>query len=209
MDDTRLVLAIVQREQSEEYIAFFKRHQVASVTAMLCRGTAKKMLMDMLGLESKDKVMLCCLTDAENARLLRRRLIGEMRIEAPNMGIAMSVMLDSDETEVSNVEKTPYVLLVAIDRRGYSDTLMEVARAAGATGGTILHAKGTGADIASKFFGMSIADEKEALCIVAKRGVHKDIMDALKEHSRTHEQGHCAVFSLPVDSVTGMYGMED
>ena len=42
---------------------------------------------------------------------------------------------------------------------------MEAARGAGATGGTTIHAKGTGMELAKKFFGVSIASERELVFI--------------------------------------------
>ena len=52
-------------------------------------------------------------------------------------------------------------LIMAIMNEGYSDTVMDAARSAGAGGGTVLHAKGTGRARAEKFFGVSLADEKD------------------------------------------------
>ena len=58
-------------------------------------------------------------------------------------------------------------LIMAIMNEGYSDTVMDAARSAGAGGGTVLHAKGTGRARAEKFFGVSLADEKDVVYIVA------------------------------------------
>ena len=48
-------------------------------------------------------------------------------------------------------------LIMAIMNEGYSDTVMDAARSAGAGGGTVLHAKGTGRARAEKFFGVRSA----------------------------------------------------
>ena len=45
-----------------------------------------------------------------------------------------------------------------------------IGRAAGAAGGTVLHAKGTGGTRGEKFFSVSLADEKDMIYIIA----HKD-----------------------------------
>ena len=52
-------------------------------------------------------------------------------------------------------------LIVVILNEGYADLVMDAARAAGAGGGTVLHAKGTGSKRGEKFFGVSLADEKD------------------------------------------------
>ncbi len=58
-------------------------------------------------------------------------------------------------------EKFAYEVIVAIANEGYTDAVMNAARAAGARGGTVIHGKGTGAKNAQKFYNISIADEKE------------------------------------------------
>lgn len=47
-----------------------------------------------------------------------------------------------------------------IANQGYTELVMDAARAAHAPGGTVIHAKGTGAEKAEKFFGVSLAKEK-------------------------------------------------
>ena len=58
-------------------------------------------------------------------------------------------------------------LIVVILNEGYADLVMDAARAAGAGGGTVLHAKGTGSKRGEKFFGVSLADEKDMVYIIA------------------------------------------
>ena len=64
-------------------------------------------------------------------------------------------------------EKT-HELIVVITNQGYTDQVMDAARAAGATGGTAVHAKGTGTELAKRFFGVSIASERELIFILAR-----------------------------------------
>ena len=46
-------------------------------------------------------------------------------------------------------------LIIVIANQGATDQVMDAAREAGAAGGTVLHAKGTGMELARKFFGVS------------------------------------------------------
>ena len=59
-------------------------------------------------------------------------------------------------------------LIVAIVNRGFSDLVMDAARAAGASGGTILHGRGTGVHEAEQFFGIAIQPEKEIVLILTR-----------------------------------------
>ena len=63
--------------------------------------------------------------------------------------------------------KTDYELIFVVANEGYSDKIMDAARSAGAGGGTVIKAKGTGAEYTEKFFGFSIASEKEIHLLVA------------------------------------------
>ena len=92
--------------------------------------------------------------------------------------------------------------------KGYAETAMEAARAAGATGGTIVRAKGTGAEMA-KFFGVSISEEKEMLYIVSDRPSRDAIMRAVMEKVGSKTDAHGVVFTLPVDSVCGIRRWEE
>ena len=85
---------------------------------------------------------------------------------------------------------------------------MDSARNAGATGGTVLKAKGTGTDKA-KFFGVSISEEKEMVYIVAKNEQRDAIMTAIMEKAGYNTEAHGVVFSLPVESVLGIKAFED
>ena len=107
-------------------------------------------------------------------------------------------------TDMEEKQSFPYELIVAIAERGSMDMVMEAARSANAGGGTILHAKGTGTDFTSKFFGVSIAAEKEMLLIVANRKDKAGIMRAIMEKAGIRSQAHTALFSLPVEDVVGL-----
>ena len=66
------------------------------------------------------------------------------------------------------MKETKYELLVAIANQGSIDVVMDAARSAGAGGGTVIHAKGTGMESARKFLGVSLAAEKEIIFIVTR-----------------------------------------
>ena len=99
-------------------------------------------------------------------------------------------------------QESTYELIVAIYEKGYTDLVMDAAREAGARGGTTIHAKGTGAG-AEKFFGMTLAEEKEMVFIVSHVDKKKDIMRAIMQHAGVESKAHALVFSLPVSETAG------
>ena len=94
MNGYSMITAIVRRDQDQDYIDFFQRNGAGVVLGSLCEGSARKKLLDMLGLERKEKVMLhCVLPSALRPRILRH-LRTEMHIDAPNNGIAYFISLE-------------------------------------------------------------------------------------------------------------------
>ena len=100
-------------------------------------------------------------------------------------------------------------LIVAITTEGYSDLVMDAARSAGAAGGTILRARGTGREKDQKFFGMSLASEKEAILIACKGDDRDASMQAIIDSTGRSSEAHTICFSLPIDQIAGMKLLED
>ena len=103
------------------------------------------------------------------------------------------------------MKDTDYELLVAIANQGYIDTVMDAARSAKAGGGTVIHAKGTGMELAKKYLGVSLVEEKEVILIVTKSREKKAIM----EQAGLDSKERTIVFSLPVTSVAGIRMLEE
>ena len=100
-------------------------------------------------------------------------------------------------------------LIVVILNEGYSDFVMDAARAAGAGGGTVLHAKGTGGTWGEKFFSVSLADEKDMIYIIAHRDEKAAIMRSINEQAGPGTKAGAICFSLPISSVAGLRARED
>ena len=98
--------------------------------------------------------------------------------------------------------QSAYELIVAIYEKGYTDLVMDAAREAGARGGTTIRGKGTGAG-AEKFFGLSLAEEKEIVFIVSDQSKKKEIMKAIMQNAGVDTKAHALVFSLPVSETAG------
>ena len=107
------------------------------------------------------------------------------------------------------MKDTDYELLVAIANQGYIDTVMDAARSAKAGGGTVIHAKGTGMELAKKYLGVSLVEEKEVILIVTKSREKNQIMKAIMEQAGLDSIERTIVFSLPVTSVAGIRMLEE
>ncbi len=101
-----------------------------------------------------------------------------------------------------------YKLIAAILPKGSTGEVMEAARQAGAEGGTILLARGTGVHETEKFFGISVRSEREMLLVLAEAEKVQDILGAVVEAGRLDEPARGIAFVLSVDEVTGIVHRE-
>jgi len=217
MHDLCLVSVIVQRDDAEALSACLEAHGISAAASLLCEGTAGKKLLSLLGLEETEKTLLHAVAPRSSARRLLDGLVRELGLDMPGVGVAFTIPIGSiagtsslryltggEPPEPKEVQPMsfPYELIVGILNRGHVETVMDAARSAGAMGGTVLHAKGT--QPASRFFGVSIAEEKEMLLILAAAGQKAPIMRAIMEQAGVDSPAHTVLFSLPVESVAGL-----
>ena len=220
----KYLILITQREYSERYLDFFSRHGVERVLGILSHGTANEKMLDYLGIEKTEKITFEAMIRDEVKDTLVKDMYLEMDIGSLNNGIAVFIPIDGiggkssleyfvgnapiEKKENVNMSESKTVLIITVVDKGNTDLVMDAARSVGASGGTVVKAKGTGAEIA-KFFGVSISEEKEMVYIVAKREDRDNIMHAIMEKAGNGTDAHGVVFSLPVDSVIGIKHFEE
>lgn len=184
------------------------------------RGTAVRSMLDILGLESNEKRVALTVADNENLKRLISEQKRRMFIGVPGHGIVVAVPIKSiggrkameylkaDPQGYSPDFNFAYEMIVAVTNEGRTDMVMNAARAAGATGGTVLHGKGEGGKSEEKFYNVSIAQEKEVILIVAKTEQKSAIMRSILEKAGPKTEAETIVFSLPTSEVAG-FGMFD
>lgn len=97
-----------------------------------------------------------------------------------------------------------YKCVFAIVNNGFSEVAMESAKANGAKGGTILHARGSISKEAEKIFNISIQPEKEIVMILAKSELVDGILKGLYNAIGASTPAQGIAFALPVDETIGL-----
>ena len=225
MKNLYLLLTVIRRDDAEEYEEFYRNNNVSVIYNALCNGTAHEKKLALLGIEKTDKALLISPVAGSHLKDIIHRLTVGMKIDLPDRGVAMAVPLSgiggaktleyfsgitTGEEETQNTDtktedtemESTHELIIAIYEKGYTDLVMDAAREAGAYGGTTIRAKGTGAG-AEKFFGLSLAEEKEIVLIVSGKEQKKDIMKAIMQKAGIDSKAHALVFSLPVSETAG------
>ncbi len=85
-----------------------------------------------------------------------------------------------------------------------TDTIVDAAKASGATGATIIPARGTGIREAKSFFGLSLEAQTDIIMFLVEEHCVEPILDAIRESGKFHEPGTGIAFVLPVEHVVGL-----
>ncbi len=102
------------------------------------------------------------------------------------------------------MQKEPYDLILSIVSGGLFSEVMDVAKAAGATGGTLVHARGVGSEEAAKFLGITIQPEKDIVMILSPHENRQKIMETITHKFGLSTKGKGICFSLPVSAALGL-----
>ena len=97
---------------------------------------------------------------------------------------------------------TKYELVICVVNAGYSQNVMEAARAAGARGGTVLRARGTANPEAEEFFNITIQPDKEVLMILIPADIKDEVIRAIYKEAGLAQEAQGIAFSLPVSRTT-------
>ena len=220
MSEFNLMMTITKRSTGRRMLAFYERNNLSAILCTLAKGTATSEMLDCFGLEVTEKTVMMSVVTNDTWEKVKRGLEDNFQIDVPGTGIAFLLPLSSvggkktlqfladgqvyDKVEESVMKDTKYELIVVIANHGYSEEVMDAAREEGAGGGTVIHAKGTGLEKAEKFLGVSIADEKEIIYIVAKTADKNAIMKSIMENAGMNSRAKSVVFSIPVTDTAGL-----
>ncbi len=216
-----LLFTIVDRGKGEAVTGLLEMEGANHHIVALGHGTAHKGIMSVLGLRDTAKDVVITFLPSSVATKALRRLSYALDMDRPGKGIAFVLPLGSmgaaalqhlmanyDKTEAKEepapMEQFTHELVVAVINKGFSETVMEAARPAGAGGGTIIHARGAAPQEASHFFGITIQPEKEMMLIVVDKEHKVPVMQAISRAAGLQTAGHGIVFSLPITELMGL-----
>lgn len=100
-------------------------------------------------------------------------------------------------------------LLIVIINKGFSDIVMEAARASGARGGTIFTARGTGNPNIEKFFGIPIQEQKEMIFIIVKPEIKEKCLKEIYKSAGLETKGQGIIFSINVGDMIGFNPVDE
>lgn len=97
-----------------------------------------------------------------------------------------------------------FKVILAMVNEDYQDKVIESAKTAGATGVTILNARGEGIHEHKSFLGLTMESQKDLLLFLVEDFIANNIMDAIYKSGHLSEHGNGIAFSLEVDRAIGL-----
>ncbi len=216
------VIAITDHDRGEAMNALYRAAGLRGILSMPGRGTATSEHLAIYGLDATEKYVISAVGNRSEVEGLIKSAKRKLFIDIPGNGVMLTVPLKSvaggktlayltDEQKTGGAPRMDFEheLIIVILNEGYSDFVMDAARAAGAGGGTVLHAKGTGGTRGEKFFSVSLADEKDMIYIIAHKDEKAAIMRSINEQAGPGTKAGAICFSLPISSVAGLRAREE
>ena len=97
-----------------------------------------------------------------------------------------------------------FKLILSSVKADITDSIVDAAKEAGATGATIIPSRGTGIHEAKTFFGLSLEAQTDIIMFLVEEHLITRILDAIKKSGKFHEPGTGIAFVLPVEHVVGL-----
>ncbi len=97
-----------------------------------------------------------------------------------------------------------FKLIIASVKPSITDDVVDAAKNSGATGATIIPARGTGIHEAKSFFGLMLESQTDIIMFLVVEHVVEAVLNAIKTAGRFQEPGTGIAFVLPVEHVCGL-----
>ncbi|MDR2043154.1 MAG: hypothetical protein LBQ15_02090 [Clostridium sp.] len=212
-----ILIAFVERGQGKSVSRIFLENQISISFQCLGSGTASSELMDVLGLGTSEKDILLGLASGTTAERFMRKLAQDSGASPETHGILFDMKLTGLNSRIATLllhtgaeghggatmeqDHTRNSLILVTVNHGFTDEVMDTARAAGARGGTIVQARwtGGGGKEPEHFYGIHVQAEKEIIAIVAPTENRNIIMETINRKHGLNTKAAAMICSLGID----------
>lgn len=210
----KLFSIIVDFGKGTKVLRESKKFGVTGGTFLLGTGTVRSSILKLLGLDETRKEILLMVIEESLEEILHAELTKIFHLDKPNHGIAFSMPI----TNVIGLRHSKYIpnpvreggdsmkyeAIFTIVDRGLSEDVIEAAREAGSTGGTVIHGRGSGVHEKEKLFNMEIEPEKDIVLILSTSDKTDNIVDSIRKKLNIDKPGAGILFVLDVSKTSGL-----
>ena len=211
-----VLLSIVERDKGKKLIKELENINIKVNFQCVGLGTAPTEMMDIFGLGHRDKDIVISF-GAEYVVKDMMANFGE-KFESHNKYSGLMIILKTSAanrilTEIlsfntdKNLEKGNgsmknehhnNLIFISVNE-GYSDDVMQVARKAGATGGTVIKGRLANVEQLANLDGSDVDGEREILCILAPLKTSAQIMEDVNKEFGTTSPANGIIIALPTE----------
>ncbi len=102
-----------------------------------------------------------------------------------------------------------FKIILASVKPALTDKIVDAAKDAGATGATIIPARGTGIHEAKTFFGLTLETQTDIIMFLLVENMADTILKVIGEVGQFDKPGTGIAFVVPVDQVIGLESQMD
>jgi nitrogen regulatory protein PII len=221
-DETRfeLLFVIVNCGQGSKAAHHAKKNGATGTTIMMAFGTVKNPVLRFLELCDTRKEIVIIAVESVLKKKIMLSLDQKFHFNKEYHGIAFSVSIAGlfgahtcsrcsqeirTDSEVEGEVKMMHHAIMGIVEKGSAEQVIESAIKAGAGGGTIINARGSGIHETARLFAMDIEPEKEIVLIVTDSEKTKEIVQSIRSDLEMDEPGKGILIVLDVNDVIGLH----
>ena len=211
-----ILLSIVERDKGKKLIKALEDLNIRINLQSVGLGTAPTEMMDIFGLGTNDKDIIISIGEENVVKTMMANFGSTFSSHSKYGGLMIIIKVSAasriltellDFNNDKNIEKGDGAmknehrnnLIVISVNEGYSDSVMQIARKAGATGGTVIKGRLAEVEHFAAINKTEIDGEREILCILAPQKTSKQIMiDVNKDFGLTSE-ANGIVFAVPTE----------
>lgn len=213
MNGISLLIMLVPFGNAKKIIRYARQNGLKGATVMIAFGTVKSKILDFLGINEARKELI--LTAGDNSLLdsIMEELTKKFDITRKKFGIAFRLPLSYFNVTAQGGKtidfkredsKTMKSAIFTIINRGNAGEVVDASLEAGARGGTIIHAKGSGLNRTKLIFDMEIEPEKEIVMTIVDDEQLEAVVQAIREKSGVEKDGQGILFVIPVSKFYGI-----
>lgn len=209
------VLCLIMKDSiGSQVLKMAKKQGMQGGTVFYGHGSSENAIWNFLGLEETRKECLFFVAEKEIVSQTLKALTKEFHLDKPHHGLAFTVSLNqllgtveknwTAKESKRREERTMNQAIFVIVERGKSEEVLEAAKRAGSRGGTVIHARGSGAEETKRFFQMDIEPEKDVVLILAKESEAKQITEEIHKELKLDEPNSGILFQMDVNETRGL-----
>lgn len=212
-----MLLSIVESPQGKKLMDKLNNMNITMHMQSVGHGTAPTEMMDIFGLgnntkdvifsfATKDRIQNLMLNFGDNFSSYSKYkgLMMVLSLSSMNRLVAgilnqnnVEIQIEGEEKKMKNTHSHTIVMISVV--HGYSDEVMEVAKKAGATGGTVINGRFVESEALNELALVDGNEEREILFILAPVGVGHQIMKDVNQEYGFKSKANGILWTVPVE----------